>query len=103
MNVLVLWVERRVSDHDVTVERDGQHGEHGDGDESVAHEREQDAQNGAVQPGAVVEERRRQGQVEAAQHQVGHAQVHDEHGRRITCLQSTYMFSIQFLHFHSTC
>ena len=36
----LLWIEPWVADHDVTIERDGQDGENGDGQKSVAHQRE---------------------------------------------------------------
>ena len=51
-------VESGMSDHDVPIESDGQHGENGHGQQSVAHQREEDAQRLSVHPGAVVEERR---------------------------------------------
>ena len=85
-----------MSDHDVAVERDGQYGEHGDGQQAVAHEREQDAQGVAVQPGPFVEQRRGQRQVEAAEHQVRHRQVDDEHGRRVPSLNQNKKPSLRF-------
>lgn len=36
-----------------------------------------------MDPGPVVEQRRGQRQVEAAKHQIGHAQVNDKHRRRV--------------------
>lgn len=73
--------------HDVSIERDGEHSEDGDGQEAVAHHREQGAEGLAVHPGPVVEERRGQWQVEAAKHEIRHAQIDDEHGRGIPNLR----------------
>lgn len=84
--VYILGVDPWVSYHDVSVESDGQNGEDGHGQESVAHEREEDAEGVPVDPGPVVEEGGGQGEVEAAEHEVGDAQVDDEHGRSIPYL-----------------
>jgi hypothetical protein len=56
----LLWIKSRVSYHDVAVEGDGQNGEDGNGQESVAHEREERAKGLTVDPGPVVEQRRGQ-------------------------------------------
>ena len=61
-----------MSDHDVAVERDGQHGEDGNSQKSVAHEREQNAKRVTQQPSSFVEERRCQWQIETAEHQIGY-------------------------------
>lgn len=76
-----------MADHDVAVERDGEHRENGDGEQAVAHEREQRAQGLAVHPRPVVEQRGGERQVEAAEHEIRHAQVDDEHGRRVANLR----------------
>jgi len=75
-----------VADHDVAIERNGENGEDGDGQKTVAHEREEDAEDIAVNPRPVVEQRSGQWQIETAKHQVRYAQVDDEHGRRIAHL-----------------
>lgn len=75
-----------MSYHDVSVDGDGEDGEERHGHERVPHEGKEAAQEVAMAPRALLEHRRCQGQVEAAEHQVGHRQVNDEHGRRVTDL-----------------
>ena len=86
----LLWIEPWMAYHDVTIERDGQHSEHWDGQKSVAHQREERTQRLPMDPGSVVEERRGQRQVEAAEHQIRHAQVNDEHRCSIADLYSSW-------------
>lgn len=85
--VHLLGVERRVSDHDVPVYGYGQYGEQRHGQQPVSDQREETAQQLAVHPRPVPERGGGQRQVETAEAQVGHAQVDDEHGRRVAHLK----------------
>jgi len=86
-----------VSDHDVSVEGDGENGEKGDGDQAVPQQGQQDAEGVAVAPRPLPEQRRHQRQVEAAQHQVGHAQVDDEHSGRVPHLKHNHRKHVSLL------
>lgn len=82
-----LRVERRVSNHDVPVYGYGQYGEQRHGQQPVSDQRKEPAEQLPVYPRPVPERGRGQRQVEAAETQVGHAEVDDEHGRRVAHLK----------------
>lgn len=76
-----------MSNHDVPVYGDGQYGEQRHGQQPVPDQREKAAQQLAVYPRPVPERGGGQRQVEAAEAQVRHAEVDDEHGRRVAHLK----------------
>ena len=55
---MLLGIDPGMSDHDVSVEGDGQHSKDGHCQESVAHEREEGAKSFAMDPGPVIKEGR---------------------------------------------
>lgn len=72
-----------MSDHDVSIDGDGQNGENADGDEAVPQQRKQTAEKFTVEPSAVPEGGSRQWKIEATEHQVWHGQIHNEDRRCI--------------------
>lgn len=70
-----------MSDHNVSIDGDGQDSEETDSDESVSEERKEPTEKWSVHPRAVPKGRCGERQVEAAEHEIGHREVHDEHRR----------------------
>ena len=65
---ILLGVNSGMSNHNIAVQSDGQNGENRDGEESVAHQREEGAESVTVDPAPVVEKRCCQWKIEAAEH-----------------------------------
>lgn len=75
----LLWVQSGVSNHDVSVNGDGQDGEERYGHKTVSCQREKLAEQFAVTPGALPEGGGGQRQVKTAEHEVRDTQVDDKH------------------------
>lgn len=82
----LLWIDARMADHHVAIQRDGQHGEQWHRWQSVAQQREQSTQKITMRPGAEPIRAGGQRQIEAAEQQIGQRQVNDKDGGGIANL-----------------
>lgn len=63
-------IETGMTDHDVAIDRDSENAEEADRNEAVSQKRKQSTEKRPVQPRTVPERRGREGQIEAAKHQI---------------------------------
>lgn len=88
-----LWIDARMADHHVAIQRDGCDGKQRHRRQAVAQQREQATQHVAVRPRTVPVCAGRQRQIEAAEQKISQRQIDDEEGGGITDLfdKSTQM------------